>query len=177
MLDATSRMEELRAQLVARIVALGIDGNILIATGFVLGLTAMPLIATGRGWAALPVMLFGFTLAAVGRSGADERSRSLSATLDIIVLAGLLFAFALGDPSHALAACFAMFGLIAAGAASLFAVSHRTLGRLDRAICLGAFAIACVFPLWFGLIAYVLGIFCFVAAGARVALALTRGTA
>ncbi len=177
MLAFMSWTKDARARVVGRIAAFGIAGNVLIAMGFVLGLAAMPLIATGHSSIALPVLLFGFALASIGRSGAGERSKSLSGTFDLIVLAGVPFGFALGDPSRAVASCFVMFALIAAGAASLFAVSNRGLDRWDRAICLSAFAIACVFPLWFGLIAYVLGIFCFSAAGARIALALTRGSA
>lgn len=177
MLDFASRIEKVRAQAVARIAALGVGSNALIAAGFVLGIAAMPLVATGHSWIALPVLLLGVALAAIGRTGAGERSRPLSAALDLIVFASLPFAFALADPGRALAACFVLFAMIAAGAASLLAASNRGLARVDRVICLSAFAFACVFPPWFGLVAYMLGIFCFAAAGARIALALTRGAA
>src|ERR1700748_2886475 len=100
MQDFVSRMDGLRAQAAARLAALGLGARVLIALGFVLGLAAMPLVATGHSWIALPLPIFGLGLSATGRTGAGERARSSSSAFDLIVLASLPFAFALGDPSR-----------------------------------------------------------------------------
>jgi hypothetical protein len=166
-----------RATTAARLNASGVGANMLILAGFLLAIAAVPLLATGHSGITLPVLLFGLLFAALGRTTASARARALSATLDLIVFAGVPFGFALGDPARAVAASFALFGLIALGAASLIARADRTLAETDRVACIVAFALACAFPLWFSLVAYVLGISCFAAAGARIALALTRSVA
>ncbi|HTT97373.1 MAG TPA: hypothetical protein VMF58_04950 [Rhizomicrobium sp.] len=166
-----------RATTAARLNASGVGDFALIAIGFVVAMAAAPLLATGHSWIALPVLLGGLLIAALGRTAATERVKALSATFDLVVFAGVPFGFALGDPSRAVAASFLLFGLIALGAASLVANANRALAETDRLACIVAFALMCAFPLWFSLVAYVLGISCFAAAGARVALALMRSTA
>jgi hypothetical protein len=163
-----------RATVAARLDASGIGPVALIGAGFVLSLATIPLLATGHSWIALPLLLAGLLISAIGRTRASERIRALSTTFDLVVFASVPFGFALGDPGRAVAASFLLFGLVALGAASLIASANRTLGETDRAACIVAFALACAFPLWFGLVAYVLGISCFAAAGARIALALIR---
>jgi hypothetical protein len=177
MRNISPRIQQARAQVASRLAALGAGASVLIAAGFVVGLGAMPLIATGHSWIALPVLLFGLVLAMIGRTNAGQRGRSLSATFDLIVFAGVPFGFALADPGRALAASFLLFGSIALGAASLVANANCTLAETDRAACVAAFALACVFPLWFSLLAYALGIVCFAAAGARIAWMLARSAA
>jgi len=166
-----------RATAAARLNASGVGSMVLIAAGFIVALATVPLLATGHSWIALPVLLIGLLLSALGRTTSSEHIKALSATFDLVVFAGLPFGFALGDPARAVAASFLLFGLIGLGAASLIANANRTLAETDRVACIVAFTLACVFPLWFGLIAYVLGISCFAAAGARIALALMRSTA
>lgn len=170
-------IRQARAHAAARLNVLGAGPIALIVTGFVAAMAAVPLLETGHSWIALAVLLLGLLLSALGRTGAPERSRALSATFDLVVFAGVPFGFALGDPSRAIAASFLLFGLIALGAASLIANANRTLAETDRTACVVAFALACAFPLWFSLVAYVLGISCFAAAGARIALALMRSPA
>lgn len=164
----------MRMQAAAQLAARRIVPGAVIAAGFVVALAAMPLIATGHSWSALAALLLGLALSAVGRTSASERDRNLSAALDLVVFASVPFAFALADPARALASSFLLFGLIAAGGASLFANANRSIVTLDAIICVVAFALACLLPGSFSLIAYVLGVFCFVAAGARIALVLTR---
>ncbi len=60
---------------------------------------------------------------------------------------------------------------------SLLANTDRAIAIVDTLVCVAAFAFACLFPVWFSLIAYVLGVFCFAAAGTRIALILTRSGA
>lgn len=168
------RVQLARAQAAVRLHALGLGPTMLIAVGVVIAMAAVPLLATGHSWIALAVLLIGLLVSALGRTAAPERIRALSATFDLIVFAGVPFGFALGDPSRAVAASFLLFGLIALGAASLIANTNRTLAETDRAACIVAFMLTCAFPVWFSLVAYVLGVSCFAAAGARIALVLVR---
>jgi hypothetical protein len=79
---------------------------------------------------------------------------------------------------------FLMIGLVAR-AAVLTADVRLKAGTLGTALGLGgdlvgkmeiflAFALACIFPNWFSVIAYVLGMLCFVMSGFRVAAAEQR---
>ncbi len=115
----------------------------------------------------------------------------LDMTLDLIFFAGLPFAFALADPARGLAAVFFVFGILASGASSLaFTVvaeeqgaavtprGYTALGYLARLMedseFFVAFAIACVAPQAFSVIAYIVGVLCFMTAGARIAFAVAR---
>jgi hypothetical protein len=179
MLEFVSRIERVRAQAATQLAARGIASGAMITTGFIIALAAMPLIATGHSEIAVAALLLGSALSVLGRTTASERIWHLSAALDLVVFASVpfAFAFALADPSRALAASFLLFGFIAAGSASLFANSNRAIATLDALVCIAAFAVACLVPVWFSLIAYVLGVFCFAAAGTRIALVLTRSGA
>jgi hypothetical protein len=161
----------------SRLAALGVSSLVLAVVALVTGLAALPSIAQGHFWLGLVLILLSRLIDAIGQVRADTREQSLAAAFETIVLASIPFAFALNDPSSALSATLLLFGLIAAGASSLFANEARALGRSDVAICVAAFALACLRPQWFALLAYVLALFCFVAAGARIALVFTRSGA
>lgn len=158
----------------ARLTAHGVGSLVVVVGALVSGLAAMPSIARGHFWLGLVLIFFSRLIDAIGQVGASARERRLAAAFELIVLASVPFAFALGDPASALSATLLLFGLIAAGASSLFANDARALKRSDAFICFGAFVLACLRPQWFALIAYVLALFCFIAAGARIAFALTR---
>ncbi len=98
-------------------------------------------------------------------------SAPLEQVLSLVLAAAVPFAFALAEPDRALAAMFLMLGLVArAGAATIQPSALGSLiGKTELFI---AFALACVFPQWFSLIAYAVGILCFVAAGSRLATVL-----
>lgn len=164
--------------------------------GFILSIAAVPAIATGH-------YLWGLVLIAIGRSvdglGAavkrQTRATDLGDFLDIcleyIYCAAIPFAFALADPSRALAACFFLFSFTVSAATFLsywrFAtkrgidvkaggvkgVSHIA-GLTDGAEAFIAFAIVCLRPEWFGIVAYVFGVVCFVSAGFRMAAAFAE---
>lgn len=159
----------------ARLAALGAGSLVLIVAALVMGLAALPFIARNRYWPGLVLILLSCLIAAIARIGAVEREQKLAAAFEVIFLASVPFAFALGNPTSAISATLLLFALIATGAASLFANDARALARSDVAVCIAAFALACVRPDWFALIAYMLALFCFAAAGMRVALAFTRG--
>ncbi|HVU19310.1 MAG TPA: hypothetical protein VHE09_01160 [Rhizomicrobium sp.] len=166
-----------RTVMAARLTAFGVASVAQVSIGFVVALTAVPLIATAHSWLALPALLFGLILSAIGRANASAQVAASSIAFDVIVLAAVPFAFALADPTRALAAVFVLFAMVAAGAAALLANDERKLTPVDEAVCASAFALACMFPTWFGLIAYVLGLLGFIAAGSRFALALVRNGA
>lgn len=141
-----------------RAAALGLSPVMLSAAGLAVGLAALPSIALGHSWLGLVLILLSRVPALAGAVNA----RDLAAKLSAIFYAGLPFAFALADPSRALAAAFALFGFVA------FASVER-IEAVEDIVCTLAFAAACVFASWFSLIAYALGIACFAVAGLRLA--------
>ena len=157
-LSLTSALDTALARAAGRTAALGVSARLLVLGGFALGLLAIPAIALGRFWIGFALVIAGRASALVGRPNAPE----LAATLAAIVLASLPFAFALADPSRALASCFALFGFVAF-------VSVRRVDALVELVCAVLFAVACAVPAWFSLIAYALGIACFAAVGATLA--------
>jgi hypothetical protein len=161
----------------ARLGALGFGSPVLVIGGLVLGLAALPAIATGRFWPGLVLILLSRAVATLGGVNAGARDAALAAAFELIVLASIPFAFALNDPASALSASLLLFAMMAAGAASLFANDRRALATGDVAMCIAAYAISCLRPDWFALIAYMLSLFCFVAAGVRIASAFTRSGA
>ena len=160
-----------------RLTVLGMGSLALIIAALITGLAAVPSIARGYFWLGLVLILISRLIDAIGQVGASAHERRLAATFELIFLASIPFAFALNDPSSALSATLLLFGLIAAGASSLFANDARGPKRSDMAICVAAFALACLRPQWFALIAYMLALFCFIVAGVRIAFALTRSGA
>ena len=146
------------ARAAGRARALGLSAGRLLAAGLLIGLLALPAIALGRFWVGLALILASRAAALIGRVNAPE----LAATLAAIFFASLPFAFALADPTRALAAAFALFGFVAF-------LSVRRVDRVAELVCTVLFAVACAVPGWFSLIAYALGIACFAAAGATLA--------
>lgn len=173
----------------ARVAALGSSVNSLRVAGFVVGIAALP--AIGRH-----AYLLGLALVAVGRlldvmasAGASLKPRErydryLSLVLDIIWTASMALAFALGEPNRALAAMFLMFGLVARAAAlsaeaqvmpgpvaSMQGFGATLIGKTEIFV---AYVLSCIFPDRFSIIAYALGMVCFVMTGSLVASAGSR---
>jgi hypothetical protein len=186
MLDAIIRRYTLPslAEPARRIAALGIGADALRAAGFVAGIAALP--AIGRR-----AYLLGLALIALGRlldfgGGALARLRvhvhfgpNLEHAVELVWTASVPFAFALAEPERALAAMFLMLGLVAraavlgedpnltpAATASVLEIGAQLLGKSEIFV---AYALACIFPSWFSVIAYALGVACFVMTGFRVA--------
>jgi hypothetical protein len=164
----------MRARITARLAAFGIGSIVLVVVGLAIDVAPIPLIAMRHSWAAGAVLLASIFCGVLGRTNADGRWRDLSNTFDLIVLAGMPFAFALADPSRAIAACFLLFAIVTTVAASLFAQHLPRLETTDRLVGVAALVVACVMPQWFSLIAYAVGLAAFIAAGMRVSLALSR---
>jgi len=154
------RFESIRTQLVARAAAGGVSPAALNIAAFAVSLLALPLIARDYYAAGFAVFLLGRLLAVLVMAETGTRQRMV---LDSIVYASVPFAFALADPTRALAACFLLFGFVA-----VCSVSEPRVRLIDALICAAAFAIACLVPSWFGVIAYGIGIACFVVTGVRL---------
>ena len=167
-----------------RIAALGVSAEALTVASFVIGLAALPAIGrraylVGLGLIALS-RLVDLAGSAVARLKPPRPFGTyLGVVLDVVWTASVPFAFALGQPDRALAAMFLMLGL-AVRAAALSAEAKLSPGAAGTALQFGgtlvgkteifvAFALACVFADWFSIIAYVLGLVCFVMTGFRMA--------
>jgi phosphatidylglycerophosphate synthase len=170
----------------------GVGADALTFVGFLLGVGAIPAIARHAYLVGLALLLLNRLFDALDGAVARQTRVTgpgafLDMTLDLIVFAGIPFAFALADPSHALAAAFFLFAIAVSGATGVLiaeltarrgtgtAVALGYLGRLmeDTELTV-ALAVACVAPGWFSVIGYVVGALCFITAGARIAAALAR---
>jgi hypothetical protein len=154
------RFESLRTQVAARAAAVGASPVVLNIAAFAISLLALPLIAREYYAAGFAVFLLGRSVDVL--TAIEDRGR-MRVVLDSVVYASVPFAFALADPTRALAACFLLFGFVA-----VCSVSEKRFRVTETLICTMAFAIACFAPSWFGMIAYGLGIACFVVTGVRL---------
>ncbi len=156
------QFESSLARLRARIVAGGMQPAALIVAAFAISLIALPLIAR-------EYYLVGFAVFLLGRAidffaAAGEAGQRRFTVFNGIAYASVPFAFALADPTRGLAASFLLFGFVAVCCAPA-----RPTRDFDPVICLATFAIMCFSPTWFGVMAYGLGIACFVITGLRLA--------
>jgi hypothetical protein len=116
-------------------------------------LAAAGAIAFHHAWIGAGFLLAGLVAAGLGQAG-------LVLTLGVLALP---FGFALADPSRALAAMFAMFAL------TVLTVLGRGYVSLVSWLAAVAFLLSCLFPEYFSLLAYVIGVTAFVAAGQGIA--------
>lgn len=181
------RLDGTLAPVTVRVAALNIGANRLTVAAFLLAAVAIFDISRQFYLFGLAFLvaarLLGALDGAVARlKGATGFGAYLANILDLIVLAGFPFAFALAEPERALAAMFLMLGLTAR-AGALGAVNqpaksdvsitffNRIGALVEKSDLFVGVALACVFPQWFSIIAYTLGILCFIAVGARVSAA------
>lgn len=196
MLDAPLRkiIDPPLAMAAVRLSRLPVSANALTAAALVTGGAAFWLIAAGRPLAGLAFIVVNRTLGGldgpVARlKGASDLDAFLEIVFDFLFYASVPLAFAIADPSRSLAAAFLIFSLAGSGttclAFTLFAakrgLSTETGGRktfyfpgglTEGTETVVAFAVACIFPDWFGTIAYVFGVLCFITMGTRVAAAV-----
>jgi hypothetical protein len=186
MLDALIRRYTLPllAEPARRIAGLGLSAEALRAAGFVAGIAALPAIARNAYLLGLALITLGrfpdLIGGAVARLRAQVRSGpDLEHVVELVWTASVPFVFALAEPDRALAAMFLMLALVARaavvgadppakppGAPSVIEWGAQLLGKSEIFI---AYALACFFPSWFSIIAYALGVTCFVMTGFRVA--------
>lgn len=97
---------------------------------------------------------------------------------DLLIYAALVFAFAIADPSRALAASFLLLGIVVlAGCAVLFGVKSVATSMsslITGVVAFVAVALCCIWPERFSLIAYLSGLLCFPLAGTYAASSLVR---
>ena len=196
MLDAPLRklIDPPFAGLASRVSRYPISANMVTVAGFVAGLVAFAFIVTHRPLVALTFIVLNRALDGLDGPLARVRQPSdLGAYLDIVFdflfYALIPFGFALADPSRALAAGFLILSFIGTGttflAFAVFAAKRGLVtdvrgsksfffigGLTEGTETFIAFALACIFPDWFGVVAYVFGTLCFVTTGTRIASAI-----
>lgn len=154
--------------------------NVMILLAFVAGIVAIGAISAhayyvGLGLLALNRLLSALANACARVKGKTPLNAMLDTTLDVIVNAGIVLAFAQADPSRALAAAFLLFALAVLWAATLESTSGgETWSLIGHTETFIGFAVACVWPEWFSLICYVMGTIAFIGTGLRIADAATR---
>ena len=164
--------------------------------GFALGLAAVPAIAAhrydiGLGFIVANRIADGFDGAIARHSRVSDAGAFLDIALDFIFYAAVPFAFALARPEEALASAFLALSFVAAGSSFLaYAViaGKRGLttdlngsksiyhigGLTEGSETFIAFALACLFPNWFGAICIIFGALCFITAGTRIGAAVVN---
>lgn len=164
----------------------GLQANWVTLAGAVAAFAGLVLIGRGLylwGLGAIVVnrLLDGLDGAVARRTGHTDLGAYLDAVFDTLFFASVPFAFALADPTRAIAASFLIFGSMGAGASAwiymAFAcragmVTTPVASVAESLLMATGFAIACIFPPWFSIVAYVLGFVAFIAAGVRIAAAV-----
>jgi len=155
----------------------GLTANRLTVAAFVVGLAALPDIATRHYWAGLALLAVSRMLdildGAVAReTGPTQLGRHLDMVLDTIFTACAPFAFALADPPRALAAMFLLLGLTVRAAALAPRAAVDSARFVMKCVFFIGFGIACLFPSSFSIVCYALGILCFAMAGRDIAAAV-----
>ena len=167
-----------------RIASAGMRPQLIALAGFGMSFAAVPFIAHAAYLAGLGLIvagrLLGFLAIALARvTPRSAKEDFLARVLELIWSASLPFGFALAQPERVLAAMFLMLGLVAR-AAALTADGRAMPGAAGATMEFGGelvgtaelsivYALLCLFPHWFSIAAYALGIACFVMAGSRVA--------
>jgi phosphatidylglycerophosphate synthase len=176
------------------LVDLGLSANAVTWIGFALGLAAAAAIAQRAYALGLALLLLNRLFD--GLDGAVARQRGLSdlggfldIVLDFIIYSAIPFAFALADPAaNGLPAAFLIFSFIGTGTSFLaFAImaakrglSTELRGRKSLYYLGGltegtetilTFVLACLFPPYFPLFAWIFGALCWLTTATRIAVA------
>jgi phosphatidylglycerophosphate synthase len=173
------------------LVRAGVGANAISVAGFVLGMAAAAAIATQHFLAGLALLLLsrlmdGLDGAVARATQPTDRGGFLDITLDFLFYAAIPLAFALADPSaNALPAAVLLASFIGTGSSFLaFAIvaekqklgslafpdkSFYFLGGLTEATeTILAFAAMCLWPQWFGPIAYGFAALCGITTALRI---------
>jgi len=197
MFDAVIRphIDKPLARVATQLVRWQISANSVTAMGFLLGMGAAGLIASGQFLPGLVLFLVSRVLD--GLDGAVARQTRLTdlggyldITLDFIVYASMVMAFALADPArNALAAAFLTTRFMAPAATflayAIFAAkrgitteirgrkSMYYLGGLTEGFeTILTLSLMCLLPYWFPVIAIVYALMCWITGGTRIAAAV-----
>lgn len=170
---------------------LGVTANGITVTGFFLGILALPALYCGMVSIALAFILLNRLMdgldGAVARiQGPTDLGGYLDITLDFIFYSGVVFGFALMNPTeNALAASFLIFAFMGTGSSFLaFAImaEKRKIERLEYGrkslYFLGGLAegtetilflvLICLLPGYFSVLAYAFGIVCWITTITRI---------
>ena len=170
--------------------AAGISANAVTLGGFVIGLAAIPAIATGHYLAGLGLLLA--NRRSDGLDGAVARVRGptdlggyLDIVCDFILYSGWAFAFALADPAYAIPAAFLMLSFMGTGSSfltyAIFAAKRGItteirgskslyyLGGLTEGTeTIMVFVLFCLLPQYFAVLAYAFAAACWVTTVSRI---------
>lgn len=168
----------------------GITANQVTITGFIIGLSVIPLLAFQLYLAALTAIII--NRFADGLDGAIARDRGitdaggyLDIVLDFIFYSAVIFGFCLALPDQALYGAFLIFSFIGTGtsflALSIFAAKRSLttnlrgtksiyyLGGLTEGFeTITTLLLMCLFPAWFWLIASIFGTLCWITTLTRI---------
>lgn len=173
-----------------RLHARGLRADTLTVAGFAVGLLALPLIATGHPLWALAAMaanrLADGLDGALARLGAPtDRGAFLDTVCDFLFYASIPLGFALANPAaNALPAAVLLFAFMGTASSFLaFAVLAARRGMASTAFpqkgfyylggltesteTMATFVLMCVFPAWFGVLAYTFAALCGVTTATR----------
>jgi phosphatidylglycerophosphate synthase len=176
-----------------RLARWGLSANAVTLGGFVLGLTALPLLAAGRYDGALGVILAnricdGLDGAVARARGVSDLGGYLDILCDFLFYGAVVFGFALAAPAHALPAAFLLFSFIGTGSSFLafaavaarrgFETSRRGLksiyylgGLTEGSETIALFVAICLFPASFPILAWMFGAACWLTTLGRAATA------
>ncbi len=168
----------------------GVTANQITIAGFLIGLTAMPLIAIqSYPWALLAVVL---NRVADGLDGAIARLMGtthvgayLDIVLDFIFYSAVVFGFALAKPDNALSAALLIFSFIGTGSSFLaMSVFAEKIGLVSRAQgekslyylsgltegfeTILVLVLMCLFPDWFVFLAVTFSVLCWITTFSRI---------
>ena len=168
----------------------GVTANQITIAGFLIGLTAMPLIAIqSYPWALLAVVL---NRVADGLDGAIARLMGtthvgayLDIVLDFIFYSAVVFGFALAKPDNALSAALLIFSFIGTGSSFLaMSVFAEKIGLVSRAQgekslyylsgltegfeTILVLVLMCLVPEWFVFLAVTFSVLCWITTFSRI---------
>jgi len=167
-----------------RLSTAGIPADAITVGGFLIGLCAVPLIASGAYAAALACILAnrlcdGLDGAVARLQGPTDRGAFLDIALDFFFYASVPLAFALADPANAAAAAVLLLAFVGTGSSFLAAsvvAAQRGLtstafpekgifylgGLTEGTETIAVFVLFCLWPAAFAPLAYVFAALCFV---------------
>lgn len=178
-------------QLAQRVINWGFNANQVTVIGFLIGLSALPLLAFEHYWLALLAILVNRLLDGLDGTIArltqtSDRGGFLDIVLDFLFYSAIPLGFALANPAeNALAAAVLIYSFIGTGSSFLafgvFAAKrqmsssvypHKSfyyLGGLTEATeTILVFVLMCLIPTWFSELAYLFASLCFISTALRI---------
>lgn len=174
----------------SRLAAVGVKANTVTIAGFIIGMLAIPFVALEEYWVALALIIVnrifdGLDGAVARQSLLTDFGGYLDIICDFIFYGGIVFGFALARSENALPAAFLVFSFM--GTTSTFltyaimAEKHKITteirgikslyylgGLTEGGETIVAFIFFCLFPAYFGEIAVIFGLMCWITTGTRI---------